>query len=247
MKAIENIKCFPYGINNNGNVKVFCFHHAGGSSISFRDFVKIDNVNFIPVELPGRGTRIMEECARNIYSLVDELTKDIIKGIGDSKFILYGHSMGALIAFLVEYNLENKCNKKAEKIIVSGRQAPNYPDLSTFKVAMGKEALITELKRLGGTPKEVLDNKELMEVIIPIITSDYGMIETYRYNGEVINASIEAYSGSNDDEANVYIMKRWSEVTKNEFVIKEVEGDHFFVYDKQSDFLNLIIKSISRI
>lgn len=241
----ENV-CFPFDdLEENKNIKVFCFSHAGGSALIFRKWLKRDSeIEVIPVELPGKGTRIGEEAITDFEKLTEQLSQSIAKKINNERFYLFGHSMGAIIAFDIASKLEKIHEIKPEKLIVVGRQAPHFPNEDKFKSYMGDEALIDEMKRVNGTPKEFFENEAFLKFMIPIIRNDYKLNESYEYKGEKINIPIIAHSAKYDYEADEGIMSHWSEVTNNTFKLKSFNGDHFFIYDEKMNYYKELIKEI---
>lgn len=242
---MQKSKWFPFGIPEDSiKKKLFCFHCAGGNAISFKEWTQAKEIDVIPVEVPGRGLRIGEECITDIYSLVDKLFAEIAPLCANSKYYFFGHSMGALLAFQLTYLLENRIGNTPQLLIVAGRQPPNIPDTSEFKSYMGNEELRKELVRLGGTPKEVLENRDLFEFLAPIIRKDYMLHESYHYNGEKINIPIIAHSGTEDSGANINIMKFWNEMTTGEFKVEEFKGNHFFIHNLGKNYIETIEKEV---
>lgn len=92
---------------------------------------------------------------------------------------------------------------------------------------MEDEMLIQELIKTNSTPKEILENKEMMSFILPRLRSDYKLQESYVYGGEKIKTPIIAHAGKSDIGATANIMSQWAEVTEGDFKIREFEGDHF--------------------
>ncbi len=244
-----NNKWFPYGIRNSkkSKAKVFCFHYAGGGSSIFKHWVTHDtSIEFIPIELPGRGSRIGESCIEDFNLLVHELMKNIVPVIDShTPFSFFGHSMGAVIAFETAFQLKKKYNISPEKIIVAGRHAPHKMDTSEFHSKLSDEELVAELRLLNGTPKEVLDNKELIAFLIPMIRSDLRLHENFSYKSQKINIPIVAHAAAEDIDATLPIMNYWKELTRDNFTIKEFKGDHFFVQNLGENYLKNIIKTIN--
>jgi medium-chain acyl-[acyl-carrier-protein] hydrolase len=240
---------FPFEQNRDTQKKnrVFCFHYAGGSSAVFKHWAMSRlAVEFIPVELPGRGARISESCPENFDCFIEELLANLLAVIDSRPFYFFGHSMGAVIAFEAAYQLRNKYGIQPEKLIVAGRHAPHHPDPSPFKSYMNDEALIQELRRLDGTPREILEDREILRFLLPIIRSDYKLHENYRYRGEKLNIPIIAHAGKDDHEANAAVMQHWNEVTDGTFAIKEFDGNHFFVRDLGEVYLSELIRTVSQ-
>ncbi len=235
-KTLEE-RWFPfttYCLNDTEHKKIFCFHHAGGSASVYRKWtLEKKNMNFVCVELPGKGTRRREPFVGDFTKLLEPLCQSIIKVTHGKPFILFGHSMGAAMAFYVAEYLQSKYNVKPEKLIAAGRQAPQDEDPSEFKTWMDDDALIRELKKYNATPKEILENQELLHFVLPEVRKDYTLNESLIYHGERIDTPIYINCGSKDFGATASIMQRWQSVTTKEFKEKEFEGDHFFVLNSE--------------
>lgn len=94
-------KWFPFLDENNlAPYRLICFHHAGGSALTFSSWLNhFSDIELIPAELPGHGTRIGESCGRNFQSVIEELAEAVFRIRDDRPFYFLGHSMGSLIAF----------------------------------------------------------------------------------------------------------------------------------------------------
>ncbi len=221
---------FPFDRERNHSSKMlFCFHHAGGAASFYRDWIRwSDKIQVIPVELPGKATRMGELYAENMLQTSEEIARQIVNESECADIWLYGHSMGAVLAFSVACVLEKKYGKHINKLIVSGRHAPQDHVEDIYHSTMGDEALMTELRRLGGTPTELLENPDIAKFILPPIKADYKLNESYHYEGDKLHCSISAYAGDQDLDAPVTLMKNWKKVTDGQFEIFEEKGSHFF-------------------
>lgn len=221
---------------------IFCFHHAGGNSRAYQKWLCNDKVDFIPAELPGHGIRINEPFSKNI----DDLSRQFAEAIAETvitgnniEFSLFGHSLGAIIAFnvaciLKKYNISPVC------LQVAGRHAPQDDDPSSYNTSMGKEALVEEIISYGYTPKELIENEEYRNFIVPVMFSDYALGESFRYNNQNISVPVFAYYGRNDTGADKNVMKHWKYITTDKFNIKGFDGDHFFLLDKDNNFPDIL-------
>jgi len=231
-KSIEE-RWFPfttYPLNDYDHKKIFCFHHAGGSASVYRKWtLEKRNVNFICIELPGKGTRRREPFVSDYMELLPSLCESIAKVSNGKAFCLFGHSMGAAMAFYAANYLQEHYGISPEKIIAAGRQAPQDEDPGEFKSYMGDDSLIQELKKYNATPKEILENKELLQFILPEVRKDYKLNESLIYHGEQVNAPIYINFGSDDIGATHEIMRNWQAVTTQKIHEKNFTGDHFFV------------------
>lgn len=236
---------FPFeNERNNSDKMLFCFHHAGGTASVYRDWMKwSEKIQVIPVELPGKATRIGEDYAEDMEVVAREVSAEIAKAAEGKQVWLYGHSMGAVLAFLTVYNLEIQ-NINVEKLIVSGRHAPKDTIVETYQTYMEDEVLIQELKRVGGTPKEFFENEEILKVILPPLKADYKLNESYVYSGEKVVCNITGFAGTMDEDAPMSAMESWKNMTAGKFTLNQIEGTHFFPIEGGHSFWEKIEKEI---
>src|SRR5262249_1763929 len=134
-------------------------------------------VQVIPVELPGRGARLSEPPFVSLPALIEEL-KELIRPCLDGPFVIFGHSMGATIAFELARALRRGGGREPQAIFVSGRRAPQLPRRGPVTYNLPQDEFIAELVRLKGTPKDVLEQAELMELMFPLLRADFQVVET---------------------------------------------------------------------
>lgn len=241
---------FPYNKKENLAAKklVICFHHAGGSGAAFQKWMGYNggDIEFMPLELPGHGFRRKEESIKKFKATIENVSSEISSLLKGREYVLFGHSMGAAMAFAVEYKLENEYGLKANKIIVAGRFSPVIEDPGDFRVAMGDEALVKEILRLDSKNAEIYNNEELLNFFMPIIKNDYELHEDFVYSGEKIEASIIAHTGQDDYESSYKYMNSWNEVTNGLFKIVEYEGGHFFPHHLGNKYIEDIIEEVNR-
>ncbi|MBE5903193.1 MAG: thioesterase [Pseudobutyrivibrio sp.] len=238
-----NMKCFPFRKEEFGNAKyLFCFHHAGGSAACYRSWMgQNKNIEVIPYELPGNGARFDEHFCYQIRDVVNEATKEIAQIAYGKEIYIYGHSMGAIIAFLVCFLLEQKYEIYPKLLIVAGRHAPQDTIDESFKTEMGMEKLEEELRRLGGTPEEVFECDDVKNFFLTKVMNAYRLNESFEYGGEKIKAPILAHYGTLDTDATEEMSKEWAKVTTGGFSMKEFNGGHFFPLDLEGEYLREII------
>jgi medium-chain acyl-[acyl-carrier-protein] hydrolase len=154
-------------------------------------------------------------------------------------YALYGHSMGAVISFELTRELVRRQGKGPEHLLVSGRRAPQLPDTDPPTYHLPRDQFIAELKRLKGTPEEVLAHPELMELFISLLRADFEMVETYEFDpGERLACPITVYGGLSDEHVPAESCRAWSEQTSGVCRTRMVQGDHFFIRKPGPDFVN---------
>ncbi|GAB1544471.1 hypothetical protein NUACC21_71470 [Scytonema sp. NUACC21] len=232
--------------NPQANLRLFCFPYAGGSSLVFRKWSDSlpSTVEVCPVELPGRGAQMKLAPFTRLVPLVETLAQ-ALKPHLDKPFAFFGHSMGGLISFELARLLRKEYGIEPVQLFISGRRAPQTPDKKPPIHALDEPEFKEELRLLNGTPKAVLENAELMEILVPIIRADFEVLETYVYTQEPpLSYPIAVFGGLEDSEANREELEGWREQTNSSFSLQMFPGDHFFINSAQSLLLESLAKLI---
>jgi medium-chain acyl-[acyl-carrier-protein] hydrolase len=233
-------------VSGQESIKLFCFPYAGGSASVYSGWAGFfpPTVRVIPVELPGRGSRLNEPLISSLSPLINILVEDILPQL-DSPFTFFGHSMGALIAFEMTRYLYYEYGYEPLRLFVSGRRAPQSPTLTPSSYNLQKDELIEELRKIGGTPSEVLGHAELMEIMLPVIRADFQLHQTYEFiSGGRLTCPISAYGGMEDFEVPRSLLLSWRELTTSTFGLHMLPGDHFFLRSSQTLLLELLMREL---
>lgn len=230
----------------NAHMRLFCFPYAGGGPHVFRPWSQIlpDFIEVVATQLPGKGRRIAEPPYRRMDHLIEELA-EAIKPELDRPFAFFGHSMGSLVAFELTRVLRKAGAPLPLHIIVSGGGAPQHPRDRRVLYDLPHDEFIEELKELNGTPKEVLENEELLELLLPLIRADFEVCDTYEYREEApLDIPISAYGGL-ADTIKPYKIEDWSVHTTKTFRSRMLPGDHFFLDSSRMFLLECIARDLS--
>lgn len=211
--------------------RLVCLPHAGGSAGFFTRLSAALSpaVDVLAVQYPGRQDRRAEPVPVNLQRLAD-LTYDALGAFADRPLALFGHSMGATLAFEVALRLENK-GVTVPHLFASGRRAPSrYRDEN---VHLGDdEALVRELRLLGGSEPRLLDDPGMRALVLPYVRSDFTAIETYRHRpGTVLRAPVTVFTGDDDPKTSLEEAWAWSEHTTGTSGLHLLPGGHFFLID----------------
>ncbi len=231
------------GRNSNAELRMFCFPYAGGSAQIFASWWRgLPNfVQVVPVQLPGRGNRISETPWRRIDQLADAIAEDLLPVFEEKPFVFFGHSMGATLAFEVVRRLSGRDQVIPEFLLISGRRAPHVPDDDPPTYDLPKDEFIKELKRLNGTPEEVIQSKELMELMEPMLRADFEAVQTYEYvPSPPLDIPFFVMGGVDDLEVAREHLEGWRTHTTGSFSLHMFPGDHFFLHPQKETLLRYI-------
>jgi medium-chain acyl-[acyl-carrier-protein] hydrolase len=147
-------------------------------------------------------------------------------------FALFGHSMGALIGFELIRHLRRRGRPAPVHFFVSACRAPQLPRPGSPIHALPDEAFFAALRRLQGTPERVLQDRELMQLVLPALRADFALVETYAYApGARLDCPISAFGGEADGTVGVADVAGWADQAGCDFALRMLPGGHFFLHD----------------
>lgn len=224
--------------------QLFLLHFAGGNKYSF-EFLKKHQADFemISIELPGRGQRIKEELLISYQDAVRDMYKQIKEQLNGEEFVIYGHSLGATLSLGVVDLLEKE-NIRPKHLVVSGNAGPKIVKEKN-RSKLPKVDFIAMLKDLGGLPEEVLQNEELLDFVLPILRSDFQIVESDNLLIDVnINTPITVIMG--DQEKYVSHINNWQNYTKSNCESYVLKGNHFFIHNHSRRIIEIIKETFSK-
>lgn len=230
------------------SVRLLCFAHAGGSALSFRTWsAKFPwNIQVCAVQLPGRENRLREPYFRRIPELMDRLSDELLPGI-DGPVALLGHSLGAKIAFESARRLRSRYGaQKVVHLFVSGCSAPHLRSGRDPIYTLPDDKFMERLAGFGGTPQDVLANREIMQFLSPRLRADFELDDTYTFEPDLpLECPITAWASDADDLASPESMEPWREHTQREFSSQVLQGGHFAFYEQENTVLAQIRRALS--
>lgn len=249
MKRENQDPWFPYTQSNpSAQIRLFCFPYAGGNSLVFRNWIKYlgPDVEVLSLQMPGRGQRLYEPPFTRMELLIDALEPAIAKYL-DKPIVFFGHSMGALISFELAHRL-CKGRGPLEHLFVSGRRAPHLADRTKATFNLPQAEFVNELQRLRGTPVEILQNEETLNFMLPLIRSDFELVQTYEYTFRgPLPYSITAFGGMADVDIPKEDIEAWQQHSQGKFNFHMFPGDHFFLQHNEKMLLSLVARELNRI
>lgn len=225
-------------------LRVFCLPYSGASAMVYARWRRTLPawIDVCPLELPGRGRRFNEPLHTDIPALAVQLAKEL-DGRLDRPFALFGHSLGALVAFDLAHALRSRGDAGLCALLVSGAPAPSqrqyHADLQT---AQSDAQLLARLRQLGGTQEAVFADPEMLQLTLPILRADFLMCGRYRYAPRALLGCPIHVFGGRQDRVSRDALSAWEAETGAGFSLEMFEGDHFFINDHEPQLLARIIE-----
>lgn len=173
-----------------------------------------------------------ERSHRSVGEFVEEGVIDI-EDLSDKPYAIFGHSMGAMVAFDLARKLAENSAHKPVHLFLSGLASP-------WKRVIGKRIhdlpdrdLLCELKNLGGTPSDILENPEILRILLPVIRADFEAAYHWRVDKCCdLRIPITVFGGIDDEEIPTEALADWASCTSGLVEINLHPGGHFFVHDE---------------
>jgi medium-chain acyl-[acyl-carrier-protein] hydrolase len=210
--------------------RVFCFPHAAGTAAFYRPLRGFmpPEIDFCPVELPGRAARFAEAPLGAMSALIEQLS-DELKPLMGVPFAFFGHSVGSCVAYEAARQLRSADRRSAVHLFVSGRGRPEFTSADHRPARpRSDDDLLAILNEFGGTPAAVMQDPELVAALLPALRADLALVEGYAIDPEDrIACPISAFGGA-DDLARSGSLQSWRSLTRGKFRTCVFPGGHFY-------------------
>jgi len=231
----------------NPALRLLCIPYAGGGAAAFRGWPAElpDQIDCRAVQLPGRGERMREPLWKSLPPIVESVTRDLLPFL-DAPLALFGHSMGAIIAFELARMLRAAYGVNLAHLFVSGRPAPHLPYSRKPIYNLPDGEFVEAVHRMGGLPAEIRDEAELMQLIVPVLRADFSVSQTYAYvPGPPLDCPITAFGGVSDADVSREQLEAWRGHTARPFSLHMFEGGHFFIHTSSAAVCKILSRELA--
>lgn len=233
------------GEHREPRVRLYCFPYSGGNAAAFVPWQRaIDPaIELCPVQLPGRGARFNEPLCTSFSTLIADLAQMLVEqtALSDLPFAFFGHSLGSLIAFELARYCQQHGLTQPQRLIVSGCNAPPLKTNKRRLHELPDEELLARLREYNGTPEEVLNSRELMRLLLPVVRADFALGADYQYQPDpLLGIPVTACTGCLDPHVDAAGMAAWAKLTQADFRLHSFNGDHFYIQPQQAALLRCL-------
>jgi surfactin synthase thioesterase subunit/glycosyltransferase involved in cell wall biosynthesis len=226
---------FPGAEEAEGN-RLFCLPHAGAGAAAYAGWQFLPGVAVCAARLPGRESRIAEAPFERMKPLVEALA-DAIKPYLDRPFALFGHSMGAVVAFELARELRRRGLPHPHLLIASGARAPQYRRAHVPPPDPTDEELLSALRQIDGKHADWFDVPAVAHAILPALRADTSLYRNYLYEEEdPLYCPIRAYGGTEDPHVSAEHLRNWGLQTQQTFRMLQFSGGHFYQQSVPKEF-----------
>jgi surfactin synthase thioesterase subunit len=222
---------------------LYCFPFAGGGATAYSGWQRRlgGAVRVRPVRLPGREARSGEPRFTDLGALVADLDEQLGPELDRGPHLLFGHSMGAMIAYSLAHRRLKAGRRPPRALLLSAYRPPHLgvPHLfNTVAARRTEEALVDTLAAIGGVPRELLEHAEWRALLLPVARDDLLLCASAPQRpADPIPVRLHLFAGADDALAAPGEVAEWARHGSRGSELSVFPGGHFYLRDGERDFL----------
>ncbi|MFJ2775044.1 MULTISPECIES: thioesterase II family protein [unclassified Kitasatospora] len=228
-------------------LSLLCLPHAGAGAGFFWKWRQQapPGLRLVPLQLPGREERTDEEPHREVADAVRALLPEATAAVaGSPRIALFGHSLGAVLAYELGRALEERTELPVAHVFVSGSPAPDR-GRARQAAALDDDEFLARVEELAGYRHPAFESAEFRELLLPTLRADVAMHEAYRPPSDApIQAPITCLRGDGDALVPERDALRWDAATHGPFSYAELPGGHMYLADSAAPVVGLIAETL---
>jgi surfactin synthase thioesterase subunit len=223
--------------------KLICFPFAGAGAAMFRPWADAlaDTLVVTAVQLPGRENRFAEDPYTRVEYAIDDLESELdVLLDGAADLTLFGHSLGAVLAYELALRVGHAAPGLPCRLIVSGSPSPSRPRARRAS-GLSDDAFLAQVREFAGYSHPSLDDPEMRGLLLPVLRADVEMHEAYSSRDKaLLEMQVIAVRGRDDELVSADEIAAWQTVTTRPLLTVEVEGGHMYLADRPDLLFSLL-------
>lgn len=228
-------------------LNMVCFPYAGVSAsvyLSWQERLPA-NVRVCPVVLPGRENGDQRLPVRDFDRLVALMVSELLPLLRDCHYVLYGHSMGAWLAWhLAQYATGDS---SPQALIISGQQAPHldYPHETIIEAS--DEEILRFIMRTNGLSARQLEQSGWRISFLNRFRNDIALCESHRPDDESYQLALPMllFGASDDPLIPRDDMQAWQRHASGSVYIHWQSGGHLFIQQTEGPFMSRLTQHLN--
>lgn len=193
------------------------------------------------MELPGRGHRATAAADISPGEVADRIVAD-----ARGPYAIYGHSLGARLAFETARELRRRGAPPPARLYVGAAHPPHLPEPLARIAHLTEDEFLDQLILRAGAPAAIRDHPDVVAALLPAIRADLAWLKAYRFRPEPPLATpVVAFAGTDDREVDAPVMLGWARHTTGGFRLHELVGDHMFLTSATDELTGLILADLA--
>jgi medium-chain acyl-[acyl-carrier-protein] hydrolase len=224
-------------------LRLVCLPYAGGNAAAFSRWNAFlpEELELVAIELPGHGVLRHHRPCHDIAPLLDQLAA-VLASLDDKPYVLFGHSLGGLLAYAVSHVAKAAEQQTAAHIVLSGCRPPHLPNQARALVDSSEAEFHDHLKARNSIPDALFDDRPFIAQFMQIMRADFALIASYvAPRCAPLDVPTTVFAGTQDSVAPARDLERWRELIETEAAMHYFEGDHFFIHKRE----DLVMATIS--
>ncbi|HEU5356836.1 MAG TPA: alpha/beta fold hydrolase [Actinocrinis sp.] len=235
-------------------LRLYCFHHAGGGASAFGDWRDALGPRVVvqPIQLPGRERRVQEPRFTDMAQLTRELDEQLDPYL-DQPYAIYGHSMGALVAWHLLLRRRAGGRRLPEALLVGACTPPHLPPISATVYGKSHDELVAWMQGMGGISPMVLKYPEWVDAAVSLLRDDLALCNSHPHAEQrdkppaPLPIPIYGFAGAADEAVNADLLEQWGRYSAVGSQVFEVGGGHLFFRESPTHFISLLRSVLDRI
>jgi medium-chain acyl-[acyl-carrier-protein] hydrolase len=227
-------------------MQLFCLPYAGAGASAFRCMKEVlpRSINVCPLHLPGREHRYSAPLINNSFELIPQLAQQLQSEV-NGNYAIYGHSMGSLLGFELIRFLRRQGFPLPIHFFAAARGAPSLSGEYEHFSNLDDDEFITRIRQFGGLPEKIITNKEIMNIVLPVLRSDFKLLDSYQYFEEPpLLVPLTSIHGVADATVQSAWVQTWQYETSSNYRHHSIKGNHFFINDRRSPVFEIITNTL---
>jgi surfactin synthase thioesterase subunit len=231
-------------------IPVLCFPFAGAGASAFRRCQEYptDALRICPVQLPGREERFDEPPYTEVTGAVFDLLPELMELVdGSPQVALFGHSIGAVLAYEAAHQFTRIDGPTVVHLFVSGSPGP-WTRRDRRATGLTDDAFVERVREFAGYTHPALEHPELRDMLLPTLRADVAMHEDYLAPSPMpLDAPITSIRGAADELVSAAQSAEWAAATSRQWRSVELPGNHMYLIDAPTELVRLMAGVLSEV